>query len=58
MGLGRSASLARVATAVAAGTLALLFGLSSVDFATRVMEPAAMQQPQQLRPLRQGGSGR
>ncbi|NML17902.1 cytochrome C oxidase subunit IV family protein [Azohydromonas caseinilytica] len=58
MGLGRSAALARVAAAVAAGTLALLLGLSSVDFATRVTEPAAMQQPQQLRPLRQGGTGR
>ncbi|MDZ5457354.1 cytochrome C oxidase subunit IV family protein [Azohydromonas lata] len=58
MGLGRSAALARVAAAVAAGTLALLFGLGSVDYATRVTEPAAMQPPQQLRPLRQGGSGR
>ncbi len=58
MGLGRSTALARVAAAVAAGTLALLFGLGSVDFATRAMEPSTMQQPQQLRPLRQGGPSR
>jgi hypothetical protein len=55
MGLGRGAALARVAAAVAAGTLALLVGLGSVDYATRITEPVAMQQPQQLRPLRQGG---
>lgn len=58
MGLQRSAALARVAVAVAAGTLALLFGLGGVDYATRVTEPAAMQPPQQLRPLRQGGPAR
>jgi len=58
MRLGRGPALARLAAAVAVATLALLFTLSGVDFATRSSEPASMQQPQQLRPLRAGGSAR
>jgi cytochrome c oxidase subunit 4 len=56
MSLRRAHALLRVAAAAGVFTLALLFGLSEVDYATRPADPAAMQQPQQLGPLRQGGA--
>ena len=43
MGLLREALVVRLAAAVALATLALLFGLSSVDYATRADAPAAWQ---------------
>ena len=54
MGLLRAPALLRIAAAIGFAMLALLFSLSSVDYATRVMQPAAVQQPQQLH--RPGGA--
>lgn len=51
MHLGRASAMARIAAAAGLFTLALLVGLGGLDYATRVVEPAAMQQPQQLRAL-------
>lgn len=58
MHLARAATLARIAMGAAAFTLALMFGLSEVDYATRAAQSASVQAPQQLRPLRQGGTFR
>lgn len=52
MHLGRSSTLARIALVVAACLLAVLMGLSAIDFARRDSAPVAMQQPRQLPPLR------
>ncbi|GAB3666375.1 cytochrome C oxidase subunit IV family protein [Ramlibacter alkalitolerans] len=43
MGLARAGVAVRLAAGVAVATLALLLGLSSVDFATRAQAPAAYQ---------------
>lgn len=56
MHLARATVLLRIVAATGLATLALLFALTEVDYGTRSTEPATMQQPQQLRPLRQGGS--
>jgi cytochrome c oxidase subunit IV len=48
MGLVRAGALLRIVAAAGVAMLALLFGLSGVDYATRVRDPAAMQPPQQL----------
>jgi cytochrome c oxidase subunit 4 len=48
MGLVRGPAVLRLAAAIGLATLVLLFALSGVDYATRSVEPAAMQQPQQL----------
>jgi cytochrome c oxidase subunit IV len=48
MGLVRAGALLRIVAAAGIAMLALLFGLSGVDYATRVRDPAAMQPPQQL----------
>ncbi len=58
MRLADAGALARIAAAAALFMLATQACLSGVDYATRFVEPAAMQQPQQLRPLRQGGAAR
>lgn len=58
MHLARAGVLLRIVAATGVATLALLFGLTAVDYATRVVQPAAMQQPQQQRPLLQRGSMR
>ena len=55
MGLARSPGLLRVAAAIGFAMLALLFSLSGLDYATRVTEPAPIQQPQQLHRTQQGG---
>lgn len=57
MHLARGPVLIRVATIASAATLATLFALSSVDYATRRVEGAPMQQPQQHPPLRDAGPG-
>lgn len=53
MGLRRAPALLRIAAAIGFAMLALLFSLSGVDYATRGIERAPMQQPQQLH--EQGG---
>ncbi len=58
MRLRRAGALIRVVAACGLATLALLAALSGVDYATRVDEPAPMQTPLQLPPLRPDGSGR
>ena len=58
MHLARAGALLRIVAALGAGTLALLFGLSAVDYATRPDAPAAVQPPQQLRTPQPGGSMR
>ena len=58
MRLTQGGPLPRLVAAAGVFMLALLAGLSSVDYATRAVEPAATQAPQQLRPLRQGGAVR
>jgi cytochrome c oxidase subunit 4 len=54
MHLARASALLRIIAGLA--TLALLFALSGVDYATRRTEPAAMQQPHQLQSPKPGGS--
>jgi cytochrome c oxidase subunit IV len=49
MGLVRAGALLRIVAAAGVAMLALLFGLSGVDYATRARDPAAMQPPQQLK---------
>jgi cytochrome c oxidase subunit IV len=46
MGLVRAGALLRIVAAAGVAMLALLFGLSGVDYATRVRDPAVMQPPQ------------
>ena len=48
MGLVRAPALMRIAAAIGFLTLALLFALGGVDYATRAQAPAAMQQPRQF----------
>jgi cytochrome c oxidase subunit IV len=48
MGLVRAGALLRIVAAAGIAMLALLFGLSGVDYATRVRDLAVMQPPQQL----------
>lgn len=48
MGLVRAPATLRLAAGVGFATLALLFTLSGVDYATRDVHPAPMQQPRQL----------
>jgi cytochrome c oxidase subunit 4 len=48
MGLGRAGALLRIVAAIGFFMLAILFALSGVDYATRVFEPVAMQQPRQV----------
>jgi cytochrome c oxidase subunit 4 len=48
MGLVRAPAVLRLAAALGFATLALLFALSGVDYATREVQPAPMQQPRQL----------
>lgn len=56
MRLRRAGTLLRIAAGAGLFTLALLIGLTEVDYGTRSVEPAAMQQPQLIRPLKQGGA--
>jgi hypothetical protein len=58
MRIGQASTLARIVVVVGVATWLLLVGLSAVDYATRVFEPMPMQQPQQLRPLKEGGTSR
>ncbi|WP_427913525.1 cytochrome C oxidase subunit IV family protein [Ramlibacter sp. MMS24-I3-19] len=55
MGLVRAPATLRLAAALGFATLALLFALSSVDYATRDVHPAPMQQPTQLQSTAKGG---
>jgi cytochrome c oxidase subunit 4 len=48
MGHSRAPAVIRLCAVVGFATLALLFALSGVDYATRPSHPAPMQQPQQL----------
>lgn len=58
MGLRRAPATLRLAAALGFATLALLFALSGLDWATRDAHPAAVQQPRQLAtPAAQGASG-
>lgn len=49
MRLARSSAVIRIVAATALGFWLLLAGLSGVDFATRPSNPAAFQQPRQVR---------
>ena len=51
MELRRAAAMTRVAIGAGVGTLVLLVALGFVDYATRVVEPARWQAPQQVAPL-------
>jgi cytochrome c oxidase subunit 4 len=48
MKLARAAPLLRIVAGIGFFMLALLFGLSGVDYATRAQEPAPLQQPHQV----------
>jgi caa(3)-type oxidase subunit IV len=50
MGMGSAAVLLRVVAAIGLAALAVLAGLSAVDFGPRRNEPAAWQPPQQIAP--------
>ncbi len=50
MRMRESGPLIRLAGVVGLGVLAILFGLSGVDYETRITTPAAVQRPQQLLP--------
>jgi caa(3)-type oxidase subunit IV len=54
MGLVRAPALLRLVAATGFATLAILLALSRVDFATRAIAPAPMQQPQQLQRIGHG----
>lgn len=51
MQMNKASALVRLAAASGIGTLVLLGGLTSVDYATRATTPAIMQPAQQLQPL-------
>ena len=55
MKLARAPAVLRMCAAIGFATLALLFALSGVDYATREMHAAPMQQPKQVH-SHQGGS--
>jgi cytochrome c oxidase subunit 4 len=48
MRMRTSGPLIRLAAAAGLGVLAILFGLSGVDYATRAQTPSSVQRPQQL----------
>jgi caa(3)-type oxidase subunit IV len=48
MGLLRGPALLRIAAAIGFAMLALLVSLAGIDYATRIVQPAPIQQPQQL----------
>jgi cytochrome c oxidase subunit 4 len=50
MRLRTSGPLIRLAAAAGLGVLAILFGLSGVDYVTRAQTPSTVQRPQQLLP--------
>jgi cytochrome c oxidase subunit IV len=50
MQLRRASAMTRLAAAVGLVMLMLLIALSSVDYATRAVEPSAWQTPQQIAP--------
>lgn len=56
MHLSHASALLRLMAAAGLFTLALLFGLTQVDYRTRVTEPASMQPPQQLRDANHGAA--
>jgi cytochrome c oxidase subunit 4 len=58
MGLLRAPALLRIAAAIGFALLALLFGLTGVDYATRASPPAAMQQPAQVHQSPSKGASR
>ncbi len=51
MQMRQASALVRLAAASGLAMLALLAGLTGVDYATRASTPAVMQQPRQLQPL-------
>ncbi len=51
MQMRQASALVRLAAASGLAMLALLAGLTGVDYATRASTPAVMQPPQQLSPL-------
>lgn len=55
MRLAEGSVLLRLVAASGAFALALLVGLGGLDEATRATEPAPLQQPRQLPPLKEGG---
>jgi cytochrome c oxidase subunit 4 len=58
MGLSRAPAVLRLCAALGFATLALLFALSGVDYATRTTHTASVQQPQQLESDSMKGSRR
>jgi cytochrome c oxidase subunit 4 len=51
MALRRASAITRIAAALGLATLLLLMLLSASDYATRVVDPARWQMPQQIVPL-------
>lgn len=51
MGLWRAPALLRMVAAIGFAMLLLLLALTRVDWGTRAVEPAPLQQPRQLDPL-------
>jgi cytochrome c oxidase subunit 4 len=51
MELRRASAMTRIAAAVGLAMLILLMALSSSDYATRIVEPARWQAPQQIAPV-------
>lgn len=58
MRLRASHALVRLAAAIGATTLAILFALAGSDYATRRLDPAPVQAPRQLAPLGQDSTAR
>jgi caa(3)-type oxidase subunit IV len=58
MGLLRAPALLRIAAVIGFALLALLLGLSAVDYATRVSPLAPMQQPAQVHQAASKGGSR
>ena len=56
MRLKQASALVRIVSATGVATLALLLGLTGVDYTTRATESTPMQQPRQLPALREPGS--
>jgi len=52
MRMRESGPLIRLAGAVGLGVLAILFGLSGVDYGTRATTPSALQRPRTVLPVR------
>src|SRR5262249_53596989 len=58
MQIGRALPVTRIAAAIGVALVLVLAALSGLDFATRRVEPAAWQSPQQVQPVLGRGAAR